>query len=82
LEFRTVVGPNKARLPPVGDDSLVEEVSGSPAVQRRGRDGLYPLGERVDRHQKVAISFLVGGKRPSGVNTPSSEGDLSFVDPA
>ena len=81
-KLRTVVCPDKSRLPPAGDNPLVQEVSRSPAVERRGGHGFHPLGKRVDRYQQVTISIFIGGERSGGVYTPSSKGGLSFIYPS
>ena len=82
LEFGSVVGPDVSWLPPRGHDSLIQKIGSSPAVQRWGRGGFYPLRERVDRYQQVTISVLISGERSCSINTPSSKRGLSFVYPS
>ena len=81
-KLRTVVCSDKSRLPPAGDNPLVQEVSRSPTVERRGGHGFHPLGKWVDRYQEVTISIFVGGEGSSSVYTPSSKGGFSFIYPS
>ena len=81
-KLRSIVGPDITGLPPAGDNPLVEEVGRSPTMERRGGHSFHPLGEWVDRYQKVTISILIGGERSSSVYTPSSEGGFSFLYPS
>ena len=82
LELGSVICTDVSRLPPRGHDSLIQKISSSPAVQRWGRGGFYPLRERVNRYQQVTISVLISGERSCSINTPSSKRGLSFAYPS
>ena len=64
LVFCTIVSANPLGFPPSGYD-IVQELCGSPTVQRWDRYGLYPLGERIYCHKQVLVSHGVFRKRAS-----------------
>lgn len=82
MEFGAIIGAQEHGLPPLDDDTIVEEVGCAPAVERRNRGGFYPLGKRVNGYEEVAVPISISGKWACCVNAPSAERGLALVDPA
>ena len=82
LELLSVVRADVLRLAPAADDVVVQEVGHPPTVE--GRDGphLHPFGEGVDRDQQVPVPVGVWGEGSGGIDAPSEEGGLPFLDEA
>ena len=61
--------------------NVLQELCCSPAMQRRDRTSLYPLGERIDCDEKEAVPVNILREWSSAIDTPAKERCRSLVNP-
>ena len=81
LKLGTVVSTHKHRFPPLSYNPIIQKISSSPTMQRRGRHRFDPLRKRVDGNKQIAITFLICWERTSGIDAPTSKRNGALVDP-